>query len=71
MSVAFYDPGYTTYNAALGVSKDAWTAQLYGENLSNSQGYPFSFYSLFVKSNTVIRPRTVGLRFSYAFGPRK
>ena len=70
-SVAFYDPGYTTYNAALGVSKDAWTAQLYGENLSNSQGYPFSFYSLFVKSNTVIRPRTIGLRFSYAFGPRK
>ena len=67
-SVAFYDPGYTTYNAAAGVSRGGWTVQAYGENLSNSQGYPFSFYTLFVKANTVIRPRTLGLRFSYAFG---
>jgi iron complex outermembrane receptor protein len=71
VSVVFYDPGYTTYNGAAGVSRGAWTAQLYGENLSNSQGYPFSFYSLFVKANTVIRPRTLGLRFSYSLKPEK
>jgi outer membrane receptor protein involved in Fe transport len=66
-SVAFYVPGFTTYNAALGTGKDNWTAQLYCDNLSDSRGYPFTFYTLFVKSNTVIRPRTIGLRFSYAW----
>ncbi len=31
-------PGYTTYDAAIGVSKDNWTAQLTGSNLSNEYG---------------------------------
>ena len=28
-------PGYTTYDASMGVTKDNWTAQVYGQNLSN------------------------------------
>jgi len=71
VSVAFYNPGYTTYNAALGINRDNWNVEAYGENLSDSHGYPFSFYSLFVKANTVIRPRTIGLRFSYALSHPK
>jgi len=67
VSVAFYDPGFSTYDAAVGVARDAWTVQLYGENLTDTRGVPFSSYDEFVKMNTVIRPRTLGLRLSYQF----
>jgi iron complex outermembrane receptor protein len=65
VSVDFHDPGFSTYDAAIGIAKDAWTMQIYGVNISNTQGVPFSSYSEFVKMNTIIRPRTLGLRFSY------
>jgi iron complex outermembrane recepter protein len=70
-SVAFYVPGFTTYNASLGVGRDNWNVQLYCDNLSDSRGYAFSFYTLFVKADTVIRPRTAGLRFNYAWSQPK
>jgi iron complex outermembrane recepter protein len=66
-SIDFYQPGYTTYNAALGVAKGGWTAQFYGENLTDSRGQLNSFYAEWVKAETIIRPRTMGLRFSYSF----
>jgi hypothetical protein len=67
-SVAFDDPGYSTYFASLGISKDAWEAQLYGDNLTNTRADLVSDYSETVKANTINRPRTLGLRFSYKFG---
>lgn len=47
--------------------KDAWTVQAYCDNLTDVQGDLYSFYTLFVKANTISRPRTAGLRFSYKF----
>jgi iron complex outermembrane receptor protein len=70
-SVDFYNPGYTTYDAALGVTKDAWSVGLYGENLSNTMGVPYSSYAEWIKANTVIRPRTLTVKFSYGFGDKK
>jgi iron complex outermembrane recepter protein len=70
-SVAFYNPAFTTYDAAIGVAKDAWTVGLYGENLANSQGITFSSYSEWVKADTIIRPRTLTLKFSYKFSDKK
>jgi outer membrane receptor protein involved in Fe transport len=66
-SVAFYDPGFTTYDASVGVERGPWTAQLYGENLSDTRGILFSSYTEWVKSNTINRPRTMGLHISYRF----
>jgi iron complex outermembrane receptor protein len=66
-SVAFYDPAFTTYDAAVGVAKDTWTVQVYGENLTDTNANLFSSYNDFVKATTVNRPRTVGLRFSYKY----
>jgi len=66
-SVAFYDPGFTTYDVSAGVSRDAWTVQLYGDNVSDTRAKLFSSYNDFVKAVTVNRPRTLGLRFSYKF----
>jgi hypothetical protein len=65
--VAFYDPGFTTYDASLGVAQGPWAAQLYGENLTDTRGILFASYTEWVKANTINRPRTLGLRFSYKF----
>ena len=66
-SVAFYDPAFTTYDAAVGIAKDTWTVQVYGENLTDTNANLFSSYNDFIKATTVNRPRTFGLRFSYKY----
>ena len=66
-SVAFYDPAFTTYEAAAGIAKDTWTVQVYGENLTDTNANLFSSYNDFIKATTVSRPRTFGLRFSYKY----
>jgi iron complex outermembrane recepter protein len=71
VSVAFYDPSYTTYDASVGVSKDAWAVSFYGENLTDTLATLFSSYPEYVKMNTINRPRTLGLKFSYKFSDRK
>ena len=64
-----YDqPGYTTYDAFAGVSKDAWTAQLYCENFTDTRANLFTSSAQSILTVTVNRPRTAGLRFSYKFG---
>jgi hypothetical protein len=63
-----YDqPGFTTYDMSVGVSKDAWMVQLYGTNITNVLGDLYSSYSQFVKMDTVTRPRTLSLQLSYKF----
>src|SRR6202021_2714438 len=38
-----YDqPGYTTYDASVGVAKDAWMVSFFGQNLSNSDASTFT-----------------------------
>jgi iron complex outermembrane recepter protein len=70
-SIAYDQAAFSTWDASLGVGKDSWTAQLYGTNLSNQRGDLFSSYSQFIKANTIIVPRTIGLKVSYAFGGAK
>ena len=60
-------PAYTTYDAAVGVSKDNWTAQLTGSNLSNSDAVTNVSSSLFIKATIPLRPRVLMARFSYRF----
>lgn len=64
----FDDPGFTTYSASAGVGKGRWSAQLYADNLTDVRATLFSSYSEYVKMNTINRPRTIGLKFSYTFG---
>ena len=67
-SVAYDQPGFSTYDASLGVAKDAWSAQIYGQNLTDTRADLFTNYSQYVKAVTINRPRTLGLRFCYKFG---
>ncbi len=60
-------PGYTTYDAAVGVSKDNWSVQLAGSNLGNEYG-PMNISSgQFIKSEIPLRPRVLDLSVGYRF----
>jgi len=61
----YEQPGYTTYDASLGVAKDSWTAEFYGTNLSNSNASVFTSSAQFIKSEVPIRPRVLGLKIGY------
>jgi iron complex outermembrane recepter protein len=63
----YRQPGYTTYDASIGVAKDAWTCELFGQNLSNSNASVFTSSAQFIKSEVPIRPRVLGLKFGYKF----
>jgi outer membrane receptor protein involved in Fe transport len=66
-----YDlPAFTTYDAALGVTKDAWLVQLYAENLTDTRAQLYAYFAPSYKAITVNRPRTIGLRFSYMYDAR-
>ena len=63
----FENPAYTTYDASLGVGKDAWSLTVYGENLSNSDASVFQSTDQFIVERTPLRPRVIGAVFGYKF----
>jgi iron complex outermembrane recepter protein len=66
--IANYDqPGFTTYDASLGVARNAWLVQLYGQNVTDTRYVTYTGDGQFVQTNFVGRPRTMGLKYSYKF----
>ncbi len=65
--IAYPLPPFTTYDAALGIEKDAWQVQLYGHNLTDTRAELYANDALAYKAVTVSRPRTIGMHFSYSF----
>ena len=45
----------------------AQASQLYGTNLTDTRGIVYSTFTQWIKQDTVIRPRTLSLRFGYKF----
>lgn len=64
----FEDPAYSTFDAATGISKGAWTVRLYGQNLANSHTSVFTNSDQFIVAQTVLRPRVIGLSFTFEYG---
>jgi iron complex outermembrane receptor protein len=60
-------PGYTTYDAALGVAKDAWNVQLTGVNITNSSAAMNYSSAQFIKTEIPLRPRVLTLQMGYKF----
>jgi iron complex outermembrane receptor protein len=60
-------PGYTTYDAAVGVVRDAWTVQISGQNLSNVYGPTNISSGQFIKSEIPLRPRVVMANVTWKF----
>jgi iron complex outermembrane recepter protein len=63
----FEVPGYSTYDAAVGVAKDAWYFALTCENLSNSNAATFISSQQFITAETPLRPRVITGTFGYQF----
>jgi iron complex outermembrane receptor protein len=63
----YYMPGYTTFDASLGVKKDNWYAELYSENLGNSNASLLTNSEQFIKSEVPLRPRIVMLKVGASF----
>jgi outer membrane receptor protein involved in Fe transport len=63
-----YDqPGYTTYDAAIGVTKDNWSAEIVGNNLTNSSASTFTSSAQFIREEVPLRPRVLTLQIGYKF----
>jgi len=60
-------PAYETVDAAIGISKNNWTAQLYGSNLLDSEASTFTSSAQFIKSEVPLRPRVIGLKLTDNF----
>ncbi len=63
----FHMDSYTTYDASFGVAKDAWSLQVFGQNLGNSNASTFTSTAQFVKTEVPLRPRVLGLRIGMKF----
>ena len=63
----FENPAYSTYDASLGIGKDAWYVTAYGENISNSNASTFISTDQFIVAQTPLRPRVIGGTFGYKF----
>ena len=63
----FENPAYATFDASVGIAKDAWNVQLFGQNLANRNASVFTSTGQFVEAQTVIRPRVLGVKLGYKF----
>jgi hypothetical protein len=63
----FENPAYSTYDASMGVAKDAWYFALSAENLSNSNASTFVSSQQFITAQTPLRPRVITGTFGYQF----
>ncbi len=63
----FENPAYSTFDAAIGVSKGDWHVDLHGDNLSNSNASTFTSTDQFIIEQTPLRPRVIGVSFGYNF----
>ncbi|HLJ37456.1 MAG TPA: TonB-dependent receptor [Steroidobacteraceae bacterium] len=63
----FENPAYTVYDASCGIARDAWYANLYVENLSDSNASLFVSTDQFIVEQTPLRPRVIGLTIGYSF----
>jgi iron complex outermembrane recepter protein len=61
----FNQPGYSTFEASVGLSKDQWSATLYVDNLGDERPQLFTSANDGEIRVTTSRPRTIGLRISY------
>ncbi len=63
----FENPAYSTFDASLGVAKDAWNVRLFSQNLFNKETALFTNTAQFVVAQSTLRPRIIGVKFAYKF----
>ena len=63
----YEQPAYSTFDASIGIAKDNWSAQLFGVTLSDSNASVYTSSDQFIKAETPLRPRVLGVKFGYKF----
>jgi outer membrane receptor protein involved in Fe transport len=63
----FENPAISQFDASMGIAKDAWTAELYAQNLTNVNKSVFTSTTQFIPAETITRPRVLGVQFGYKF----
>ena len=58
---------WTTLGLTMGVTKDNWSAELFGTNLTNERAEISGNFVFDRLQTTVMRPRTIGVRFSVEY----
>ena len=61
----YNQPGWTTYDAAIGVSRGDWTVTLDGSNLTDVNKSLSTSSSMFILTETPMRPRVISLNVHY------
>lgn len=62
---SFAQPGYSTFEASFGFSKDNWSITIFGDNLGDERPQLFTSANDGDVRVTTTRPRTIGMRMSY------
>ena len=57
----------TTLNLGLGYARENWTAEVFVNNVTSEEGYIVQTAGKFTPESSMMRPRTLGLRFGYSF----
>lgn len=60
-------PSWTTADASVGFTKDNWGAEFYVTNLTDVNKSVYTTQAQFIVAEVPMRPRTMGLRFTYNF----
>ena len=63
----YLQPAYATADLTLGINKDNWYAQLFCQNLFNSDASTFTSSAQFIESEVPLRPRIYGLKIGASF----
>lgn len=60
-------PGYALFDAQIGFTRENWTFTLFGDNLTNSHASTFTNSAEYIKTSTIVRPMTYGVKISTKF----
>jgi len=67
LNARYVNPSSTTLNAAIGMNKDGWGAELFVDNLTDEGAPVVQIIGKAIPEITRQRPRTIGLRFNYYY----
>jgi iron complex outermembrane recepter protein len=63
----FENPPITQYDLSIGAAKDAWSAELFAQNLTDVLKSTFTSTNQFVVAESITRPRVLGVKIGYRF----
>ncbi len=63
----YHMPAFALLDAQVGIRRDNWSASIFGDNLTNNNASIFTSSTQFIKTETVVRPTTYGVKVTYDF----